>query len=125
MISLLSIDELRLAVHLGTTDEEQQHAQVVWVQVHMGFSQPPAACKNDELKDTVPYDRLVHFIQAHTHNKRYHLIEALAHDLHQAITTHYTQPQKLWLSVRKHPPLNDVGSCTFSLGDGHPHTWSS
>lgn len=125
MISVLSIDELRLPVHLGTTPEEQQHAQMVIVQLYMGFEQPPMACENDRLDDTVAYDVLVSFIQSHTQHKRYHLIEALAHDLYQAIASHCPQAQKIWLSVRKTPPLNDVGSCTFALGDGHPHTWSS
>jgi dihydroneopterin aldolase len=119
----LSINELRVAVHLGTTEAERALPQVVQIAVHLGFATPPLGCQTDAVDDTVPYDKLSTAIKQLCQTQPFCLIEALAQAIHQLVNDRH-QPDRLCVEVRKCPPLSDVSSCTFSLGDGHPNTWS-
>ena len=128
MQSTLTIDALTVPIHLGVTEAERATPQIVTLSLAIGFENPPQACATDALQDAIAYDALCEHIKQFCLQQRFALIEAMA----QRLYTHLQQwlqkqppHQRLWLSVCKKPPLADVSSCTFSMGDGHPNTWSS
>ena len=128
MPSQLSIDSTQAAVHIGTTKEEQALSQIIELSLSIGFKDRPKACHNDQLTDTVPYDALCEHIKQCCSKKRFALIEAFAQALYADIADWLSAQasyERLWLCVRKRPPLSDVDSTSFAIGDGHPHTWSS
>lgn len=128
MHSQLNIDSMQVAVHIGTTSEEQANSQIIELSLSIGFKDMPKACRSDHLNDTIAYDALCQHIKQCCTQKRFALIEAFAHalytDIGQWLSTQAPY-ERLWLCVRKRPPLSDVGSTSFAIGDGHPHTWSS
>lgn len=128
MPTQLSIDNMKVAVYIGTTDAEQAMTQTLELSVHIGFDDRPRACHNDRLMDTVPYDALCKHIKQCCSTKRFALIEAFAQAVYTDISKWLDAQANydhLWLRVRKRPPLSDVDSTSFCIGDGHPHTWSS
>ncbi len=117
--SLLRLGELELSVYLGWHEHERQSPQSVFVDIDILFLKTPQACESDELKHTICYAQLIHSIRAHLADKKFNLIEHLAHTLFIFIRLHLKEiPLKLRLSLIKFPLLPGLtGGVRFDYGD--------
>lgn len=74
----LSINDLRLWVHLGCGEEEKFNLQMVSITVDIYFKSIPAAAQSDDISDTVCYLQIVNAIKNYCYHKRFSLIEYLS-----------------------------------------------
>ena len=116
----LSINDLRLWIHLGCGLEEQFNLQQVSVDIEFLFPTPPIAIETDDLSDTVCYLKVVERIQATLKQKFYHLIEHVTGSIHNDIQTELNNSKhagiNFTVTVRKvSPPVPGIhGGVTFS-----------
>ncbi len=106
-------------VHLGCTEAEREFAQKVNINVVIEFSQPPAACRNDKLQDTICYKDLTDTINQVCTQRPYHLIENLCFEIFQQLKLKLSNQEKLQVQVHKvNPPIpNLLGGTFFTLSD--------
>ena len=77
---------MRVWVHLGCSDEEKFHAQMVSFNINVNFTNSPLGADTDLLQDTVCYFNLVETVTLHCQEKKFNLIEYLAKSVHQKIS---------------------------------------
>ncbi len=116
--STLQIRGLELCVHLGWPVDEILKKQVVLLDVHIIFAQPPTGCQSDHLSDTYCYSELIKNIRQFTETKEFHLIEFLSRELFQFIKTRLPQDARMSVRITKHPKIPGLtqGVC-FSYGE--------
>jgi len=107
LITTLSLHRLELPVLLGWPEEERSEKQIVFVDIHFAFTQPPLAFKTDELNDTICYQTLIHEIQTFVHNKSFRLVEFFCNELHQFIKSKHPAAN-LSIIVKKYPPIAEL-----------------
>jgi len=67
------------------------------------------AAESDSLRKTVDYEKAYAFIQSAALEKRYYLIEALAHALAKSLLREFPSIARVTIRVRKpHPPVKGV-----------------
>jgi 7,8-dihydroneopterin aldolase/epimerase/oxygenase len=81
----LSVNDLRVWVHLGCTDHEKFSPQMVSFNITINFTQPPLGAEIDFLQDTVCYKDIVKTVTAQSQEKNYSLIEHLVQLVHKRI----------------------------------------
>ena len=111
------MEQLILTVHLGWSAAEREHAQQVYVDLHINYLNVPAACTNDELHDTDCYYQLSLELQKICSTKSYKLLEALAHDLFHKVKATLTGETNITLAVIKNPPMDNLQQVRFVLSD--------
>ena len=117
-LSSITLNKLKLTVHLGWPDAEQVHEQIILVDVIIHFHTLPAACQSDQLAETYCYDQLIHHIKEVATAKVYRLIEHLGYEIYQAIKRMVTTSAHIQVNLLKHPAIPDLtGGVTFSIGD--------
>ncbi len=117
----LTISDLRLWVHLGCSEEEKYHPQLVRVDLTLSFPTPPLAMTTDRLEETVCYAQIVHHLQEAVEEKRFNLIEHLTHTLYDVVRDYLGEHDvSLKICVNKMaPPVPGVhGGVSFSYGQG-------
>jgi 7,8-dihydroneopterin aldolase/epimerase/oxygenase len=117
--SALTLNDLRLPVHLGCSVEERKNSQMVRFEVRLRFDRLPQGCLNDQLKDTVCYAKICDQIRNVCQRSEYQLIEKLAWDSFASLKEIIPLQTQLWLKVTKEkPPVSDLeGGASFSIGD--------
>ncbi len=89
----LSIFDLRLWVHLGYSEEEKLHPQMISLDIDLFFNSCPKGSKTDNLVDTICYHELIKLVTSHCQNKNFNLIEHLTQSIYNKISD-FLMPQK-------------------------------
>ncbi len=115
----LRLNDLRLEVHLGWTDEERARPQPVEATVFIRFPKILSACKTDNLADTACYAHICEAIEAAVREKPFKLIERLAFELHAATIACLPEGARACVELTKieAPVKNLLGGATFIYGD--------
>ena len=95
------------AYHGAGEDEQSLGGKFEFdVDMHCDLS---AAAESDSLRKTVDYEKVYAFIQSAALEKRYYLIEALAHAIARRLLNEFPAIQMVTIRVRKpHPPVKGV-----------------
>lgn len=123
MVCYLKISDLRLAVRLGVSRDEQAIPQAVSLSVQITFAELLPAVFSDQITDTFCYFAMSEHIRAFVlQHEPFHLLEHLGgcmyacvyHDLLQQAYTH----AQLEIAVKKiAPPVADLqDGVTFTYG---------
>ena len=111
---------MRIWIHLGCSDEEKFHPQLISFNISLDFNSSPKGSSTDNLEDTICYLRLVEAIKAHCKNKRFNLIECLTESIHklikQLLLPHHNLIASIKIITHKvSPPIQDVhGGVVFT-----------
>lgn len=109
----LSINDLRIWVHLGCRDEEKFHPQMISFDICINFATPPVGADTDLLHDTVCYVDIVDRVTQYCQEKKFNLIECLASSVHKKISdslvSHKHLPHSITVTLHKvSPPVPGV-----------------
>lgn len=116
--SSIMLRSLEFDLHLGWPEAERAQKQQVWVDIHFQFSQPPRACKTDDLVDTFCYDQLVQALKIKIATRQFRLLEHLGHELYHWCKELITQDVLIQVRVRKKPLIENLNDgVTFTYGD--------
>ncbi|OGT61503.1 MAG: hypothetical protein A3F14_03980 [Gammaproteobacteria bacterium RIFCSPHIGHO2_12_FULL_43_28] len=116
--SSLSILGLELYVHLGWPDQERKEKQLVKLDIHLTFVNPPKACQSDLLTDTICYAGLIDQLHDYLANKTFHLIEHLTNEIYQFLKSCLPAGTMLRVILTKHPAITGLtGGICFSLAN--------
>ena len=85
MKAKLKICDLRTQVFLGVGSQEILHAQEISINFVLHYNNPPQGCYNDNINDTICYDKLCSLILNISSSKNYRLIEHLAYNISENI----------------------------------------
>ncbi|KAF0140603.1 MAG: dihydroneopterin aldolase [Stygiobacter sp.] len=101
MINIIRIKNASFYAYHGALQEEQSIGGKFEadVDIYTDFSK---AAKDDNLKETIDYDKVYKFINSVVHTKKYKLIESLATFLADEILKQYPAIEKIAVRVRKH-----------------------
>lgn len=114
----LLIKELELSVFLGWPDKERMQEQKVLLDIDIWFPQPPVACETDRLDDTVCYADLIEMIHQQTKNRKFHLIEYLAAEIHKMIKPLLPENSRMIVRIIKKPEIPGLnGSVQLTYWD--------
>ncbi|WP_341757257.1 MULTISPECIES: dihydroneopterin aldolase [unclassified Candidatus Tisiphia] len=109
-------------MHLGCSDQEKFHSQLVSFNIELEFTTPPQGTITDKLEDTVCYFELVQSIKSLCQTKHFNLIEHLTMEVYHAIDKFLMRYRDLVQSVnvttrKMSPPIPDVhGDIAFTYG---------
>ncbi|MDQ8039207.1 MAG: dihydroneopterin aldolase [Rickettsiella sp.] len=121
MYCRLILKNLNLDVKLGQTEKERSTTQSVLVEIKLQFTEVPAACITDKLKDTFCYAVLSHKLQEFCNNRSFKLIEFLSYQIYQFLKDYIAKKTSekidVFLYVTKNPPLNKLEQSSFSISD--------
>lgn len=121
MQAQLILQQYKLNVNLGWTDDERQTKQIVYLDIKIKFSEIPVATKTDELAETICYHKLTQSIEKFCANKTFKLIEYLAHELLVFLRNKISVKTKLALRIVKPNPCPNLAASVFTLGDFLEH----
>ncbi len=116
--SALSLNGLRLKVHLGCSEEERRVPQFVRFEILLRFKTPPLGCQTDQLSDTVCYAQISDILRTACEGE-FQLIEKLGWKVFSLLKQ--TLPKDVQVQMRmikEKPPISDLteGS-SFYLSD--------
>ncbi len=114
------LQEVRLQVLLGVTDDERSRPQEVLLDLEMDFD-TRAAGLSDQLQDTVDYAAVHRTIERAATQHPYHLIEALAETIASEVLREFHFP-RVRLLLRKPGALRhrQVGAAAVEI-ERRPH----
>jgi dihydroneopterin aldolase len=81
----IAINDLRIWLHLGYSEEEKHHPQLISFNIELIFKSPPSSCSTDQLEDTVCYAKIIQYVQDLCQNRKFNLIEYLATEVYRVI----------------------------------------
>lgn len=101
MINIIKIKNASFYAYHGALQEEQNIGGrfEADVDIYTDFSQ---AAADDNLKETIDYDKVYKFINQLVHEKKYKLIETLATIIADQLLKKYPAISKIAVRVRKH-----------------------
>lgn len=108
MLNIIRIKKAAFYAYHGVLSEEQSVGGKFEadVDIYTDFSE---AAVNDNLKQTIDYDKVYKFMYKLALERKYYLIEALAMTIADEILKQFLQVQKIAVRVRKNnPPLGGV-----------------
>lgn len=115
---ILKVVSLEIPLKIGCYEEEKNKTTLVQVTIELKLEKC-CACQTDQLKDTICYDQLIHFLHQRCFSKTYQLIEFACNDIFQAVKEYLDEKHrdgKLRVCLIKklqHPMLRD-SQCTLS-----------
>lgn len=118
-VSVLRLNDLSLAVHLGCGPEERAETQEVRMSVEFRFLQTPVAERSDDLTDTICYARASAILKEICTGREFHLIEHMAFECENALRRMVEGRAQLALRVHKvRPPVPGLlGGTQYICGD--------
>jgi dihydroneopterin aldolase len=99
-VDRIRLQGLVLFPRLGVTAWEKKGVQKISVDVDL-FLDLTAAAREDRIGAAVDYQEACAVIQETATSKKYHLIEALAHSILQALLDRFPRLQKVAVRLRK------------------------
>ncbi|MCC8417616.1 MAG: dihydroneopterin aldolase [Rickettsia endosymbiont of Bryobia graminum] len=95
---------MRVWIHLGCSDQEKFHAQLVSFNIELEFKSLLKGTKTDKLEDVICYSQLVKHIKSFCQNKKFNLIEYLVVKVHTALSKSLLQYSDIikYLTVTVH-----------------------
>lgn len=117
--SWLTLNGLRLPVHLGVSPEERLTPQYVQFEIKIKFQALPSACHSDSIHETICYANLSNILKRITENQEYALIERLGFVAFENIKETLPNSAKLSLKVLKEkPPIEELqNGASFCLSE--------
>lgn len=108
-LSCLSINRLRLPVHLGVGEGERERPQAVEVTARFYFPQLPVCAQDDESSTFICYDSISSSLLDYVQGKEFRFIEYLCMDMYRVIRTHLdetlgeeeAQAIRVWVKLHK------------------------
>ncbi len=92
----------------GVQDDEQNLGGKFELDLDLYGNFLPAA-ESDSLKKTVDYEKVYAFVRATVLEKKYHLLEALAHVIARGLLREFFNVEAVTVRIRKpHPPVRGV-----------------
>jgi FolB domain-containing protein len=101
--SRLVLHQLEFFVFLGAEFAERRQQQRIMVDIHVDFTEPPAACTTDLLTDTFCYDTLNQTIKKNIALKEFRLLEHLTHEIYLCVKNFLSRESKVSVQVTKFP----------------------
>lgn len=109
MLATVRLTNAVFYAHHGVMAEEHRIGGRFEVDVAMDLDVTDAA-KNDDLGQTVDYERVYAFIREVVLENKFYLIERIAHLIAHSVLDHYPRVQRVEVTVRKsNPPVG--GPC--------------
>lgn len=96
----LRLKDLILFPKLGVYDFEKEAVQKIFVDVELGLDLSTAA-HEDRVGATVDYSSVYAAIQDVSKRRKYHLIEALAHEISTELLKEFSAVQQVRIRLRK------------------------
>jgi dihydroneopterin aldolase len=87
-MDIIRLKEITVFPRLGVGDLEKEWVQKVTLDVELHLDLSAAAC-SDDLRQTVDYQRVYEVVRRESEARKYHLIEALARRIGEAIREHF------------------------------------
>lgn len=81
----LVINDFRLWVNLGCSDEERLHRQLVSIKIEITLLEKCSAMDSDKIDETICYATLIDVIQSKCENMKFNLIERLNKFMHELV----------------------------------------
>lgn len=115
----LKINDLKVPVYIGNTDEEQREKSFVMVCIEISFGKNLGACESDDLAETICYDNLIANLREAVSEKRFRLIEKLAKFIYDKTKEIINRNDaKIVVTVTKTVvPIENLDSVSFAFGD--------
>jgi dihydroneopterin aldolase len=116
--SKIEICQLTTDVNLGVSDEEKTYLQKVKWDVEIQFPELVTGCLNDNIDNTLCYDRIVNKINDICKMQSYNLIEHLCFKVYTAIKNK-TNQASIKVTVAKSPKNNNdlTYKANFTISD--------
>ena len=112
----LSLERLRLRVHLGVPAAERAHRQDVFVSVQLDFEQPPQTCADDDVAGSVNYSTVARHLRAVVEANEFHTIERLAQFCIDTCLAGLQGVSRITAAVHKFPQVPGLeGGAVFTL----------
>ncbi len=109
---------LELPIHLGWPDYERAATQLVRVDLEITFTEVPAACRTDELGDSVDYSKLAEVLRVVAAARPYRMLEHFTAVALKALRDKVDPAIGLRLVVTKFPTIDGLtGGVSFTLDD--------
>lgn len=120
----LTINRLRLTVHLGYENGERKTPQPVEVDIKLFFPELTEASINDDGNFSC-YDKISHVIKKLCDEKEFRLIEYLGKEIYNAIRPTVDNEVKIMVKITKCglPVSFVLGGASFSYTDLPPFSW--
>lgn len=99
-IDYIKLSNMGFYAFHGTSKAEKDIGQRFYLDVEMYLDLAEAG-KTDNIRYTVNYEKVYNIISDITKQKKYNLLEALAEDIVEGITTHFPQLERIRVKVRK------------------------
>ena len=115
----LFIHDLRLSLSIGVTPSERATPQAVAVNVEIRFHARPDGAQSDRIDDTICYGDICEAILHFCADRKFMLIEKLAHDLLLIVRKFTLDRGQVALTVHKlnTPIANLMGGTRYRVGD--------
>lgn len=116
----LKINDLRLWVHLGCSEQEKYSPQAVRIDIEFLFQKEILAIKSDNLHDTICYVQVTELLQSLVEEKSFNLIEYLTYCMFETIEeklllpNHFDIHWKITVTKLSPPVANVHGGVSFS-----------
>ena len=92
----------------GVQDDEQNLGGKFEIDVDM-YGDFLAAAESDNLRKTVDYEKVYAFVRSTVLEKKYHLLESLAHVIARGLLREFFNLEVITVRIRKpHPPVRGV-----------------
>ena len=117
--SNLVIEAFSFDCHIGCTAEEREIAQPMKVKIKLYFSDPPQACTNDSLENTICYAEICKQVLNTTQHRYFETVEYLAMELYNKIRSIVSPDNKISLALQKTKPpvVGLTGGVWFEISE--------
>lgn len=111
----LFLKSLEIYVSLGCSEEERAHKQMVKIDLELEFDQNYCASDTDNLEETICYYTLRNNIQKLCNDITCNLIEYLAKQIFNFISSNYQHVKVKYFKLIKCPPVSQIESASFII----------
>lgn len=113
----LRINRLALAVKLGWEESERKKAQTVFLDMLIQFPTLPLAAIDDDLQNTICYQKLITELREHLQNMSFRLLEHLTYEVYQYIKKMLAPTINFQITMTKYPAIEGLTEgVSFTLG---------
>ncbi len=113
---MLQINDLRLWIAIGCSEEEKALPHCVSLDISIQFKEAVLATLNDNIESTFCYAEVVNRVKELCSKKKFNLIEYLAGEVHRLVNEMIQVPVEITVKATKLlPPVPDIyGGVSFT-----------